>query len=216
MLPRKPKAVVFDMDGLLFDTECIYRDATIDAASAMGHDVPEDFFLALIGLPNDESVQIILDRLGPDVDVPLLWQEAKRRFYQQVEAGPPLKPGVLEILEALDTAGLPRAIATSSARSAVDHHLAAHGLDQRFPVIVAYGDYERGKPNPDPFLTAATRLGIAPADCLALEDSHNGVRAASSAGMMTVMIPDLLSATDEMRDLCVGIATDLHMVRGWL
>ena len=69
-----------------------------------------------------------------------------------------------------------------------------------------------GKPNPDPFLTAAARLGIAPEFCLALEDSHNGVRAASTAGMMTIMVPDLLDPTQEMHDLCVRIARDLHEV----
>jgi len=77
---------------------------------------------------------------------------------------------------------------------------------------VAAGDYACGKPNPDPFLTAAAKLGAEPASCLALEDSHNGVRAAAAAGMMTVMVPDLLPATTEMRSLCVAIAEDLHQV----
>ena len=111
------------------------------------------------------------------------------------------------------SAGVPRAIATSSSRPTVDHHLAAHGLAERFPVIVAHGDYARGKPNPDPFLLAAERLGLEPRLCLALEDSHNGVRAASSAGMMTVMVPDLLTATEEMVRHCVAIAGSLHDVR---
>ena len=79
--------------------------------------------------------------------------------------------------------------------------------------MVAAGDYARGKPNPDPFLTAAARLDMPPEDCLALEDSHNGVRAAHAAGMMTVMVPDLLEATDEMRAKCLAIAESLHHVR---
>ena len=78
---------------------------------------------------------------------------------------------------------------------------------------MASGDYARAKPAPDPFLTAAERLGVAPQDCLALEDSHNGVRAAHAAGMMTIMVPDLLDATEEMQTLCVRIARDLHEVR---
>ncbi|WP_275427111.1 HAD family hydrolase, partial [Stenotrophomonas maltophilia] len=85
---------------------------------------------------------------------------------------------------------MPRAIATSSTHRSVQHHLAAHGLLGRFDDIVAHGDYTRGKPAPDPFLQAAGRLGVEPEFCLALEDSHNGVRSASSAGMMTVMVPD--------------------------
>ena len=82
--------------------------------------------------------------------------------------------------------------------------------------LVAQGDYAAGKPAPDPFLRAAERLGVAPELCLALEDSHNGVRSAASAGMMTVMIPDLLEATEEMRGLCRAVARDLHEVRLFL
>jgi beta-phosphoglucomutase-like phosphatase (HAD superfamily) len=83
----------------------------------------------------------------------------------------------------------------------------------RFEEIVAHGDYDRGKPAPDPFLKAAERLGVEPRLCLALEDSHNGIRSASSAGMMTVMVPDLLEPTDEIRALCIFVTRDLHDVR---
>jgi beta-phosphoglucomutase-like phosphatase (HAD superfamily) len=80
-------------------------------------------------------------------------------------------------------------------------------------VIVGHGDYEAGKPAPDPFLKAAERLGVEPRLCLALEDSHNGIRSASSAGMMTIMIPDLLEPTDEIRELCTFVVRDLLDVR---
>jgi beta-phosphoglucomutase-like phosphatase (HAD superfamily) len=83
----------------------------------------------------------------------------------------------------------------------------------RFQEIVGHGDYENGKPGPDPFLRAAERLGVEPRLCLALEDSHNGVRSASSAGMMTIMVPDLLEPTDEIRVLCTLIVRDLNEVR---
>jgi beta-phosphoglucomutase-like phosphatase (HAD superfamily) len=88
----------------------------------------------------------------------------------------------------------------------------ATGLLERFQIIIAQGDYVRGKPNPDPFLKAAEQLGVEPALCLALEDSYNGVRAASNAGMMTIMVPDLLAAPAEMEKLCVCIVQDLHQV----
>jgi len=88
-----------------------------------------------------------------------------------------------------------------------------HNLMGRFQEIVGHGDYKRGKPAPDPFLKAAERLGVEPHLCLALEDSHNGVRSASSAGMMTIMVPDLLEPTDEIRGLCTFVVRDLHEVR---
>jgi len=89
----------------------------------------------------------------------------------------------------------------------------AHGLAERFDAIVGRGDYAAGKPAPDPFLKAAERLGVEPRLCLALEDSHNGVRSACAAGMMTVMVPDLVPPTEDIRSLCIAIAADLHGVR---
>ena len=117
--------------------------------------------------------------------------------------GVALKAGVVELLDHLDALGLPAAIATSSNPAMVERNLAQHGLTGRFKAIVARGDYEHGKPAPDPFLKAAERLGVAPEHCLALEDSHNGVRAAHAAGMMTIMVPDMLAATEEMQGLTV-------------
>ena len=124
------------------------------------------------------------------------------------------RPALIELLTLLDELALPRAIATSSKHEHARHHLGAFDLTHRFHAIVAHGDYARGKPHPEPFLTAAERLGVAPAHCLALEDSWHGVRAASAAGMMTIMVPDLMNATPEMEELCVHIAADLHEVHG--
>jgi len=93
---------------------------------------------------------------------------------------------------------------------AVEHSLGQHGLVERFDAIVSRELQTRHKPHPEPFLKAAEAICMAPQDCLALEDSHNGVRAAAAAGMMTVMVPDLLHATDEMREMTVAIADSLH------
>ena len=132
------------------------------------------------------------------------------------DAGICLKAGVVELLDHLDVLALPRAICTGSGPHEVRKHMGEHGLLERFHVIVARGDYVRGKPEPEPFLLTAQRLGIDPVDCLVLEDSYNGVRAASAAGMMTVMVPDLLHASDEMQGLCVRVADSLHEVRDLL
>lgn len=215
-LPRRPAAIVFDMDGLLFDTETLYRDAIIAAAAAGGHELSPALYLGTIGLTGPSTKDYLAGHFGAGFDFDSVWADASARFHALADAQLCLKAGVLEMLDALDQAAIPRAIATSSRRASVDHHLALHALAHRFPVIVAQGDYARGKPAPDPYLKAAERLGIAPGLCLALEDSHNGVRAAAAAGMMTVMVPDLLDPTEEMHRLCVRIARDLHEVREWL
>jgi HAD superfamily hydrolase (TIGR01509 family) len=211
-LPRKVRAVVFDMDGLLFDTEVLYRDVVIATAREGGHDMPLDFYLSTIGTPLQGTREIFERHYGAGFDFDDFWGKTTQRFVAEVETQLRLKAGVVELLDLLDELALPRAIATSSHHEHAQHHLTAFDLTHRFHAVVAHGDYARGKPHPEPFLTAAARLGVEPAHCLALEDSWHGVRAASSAGMMTIMVPDLMRATPEMEELCAHIAADLHEV----
>jgi HAD superfamily hydrolase (TIGR01509 family) len=210
-LPRPIAAVVFDMDGLLFDTERLYERAFISASAELGYAADREVFCLLIGAPWPTGRRILLERYGPDFRVDELTAIWISYFKLLIAVDLPLKPGALELLSLLDELGLPRAIATSSSHDTVEHHLAMHRLAERFHAVVAAGDYINGKPSPDPFLLAASRLGVAPRDCLALEDSFNGVRAASSAGMMTVMVPDILQPTDEIRALCTVVSSLLDV-----
>jgi HAD superfamily hydrolase (TIGR01509 family) len=212
-LPHMPTAIVFDMDGLLFNTEALYQEAALVAAAEGGHDVTSGIFNRTIGLPWPQTRSLLLGYFGdafPADEFVVAWV---RHFDLMASTRLSLKPGAIELLDTLDDLRLPRAIATASAHT-VEHHLTAHDLVGRFHEIVGHGDYVSGKPAPDPFLKAAKRLGVEPRLCLALEDSHDGVRSASSAGMMTVMVPDLLEPTDEIRGLCTFVARDLHEVRG--
>jgi HAD superfamily hydrolase (TIGR01509 family) len=212
VFPRPIRAVVFDMDGLLVDTEVLIRDVMVELAEARGASFPPEVFQRMVGLPDHASDAIAREHFGPDFALEDLYRDVSARIHAACEAGVALKAGVREILDHLDAARIPRAIATSSSHAAVQRTLGPSGILPRFDAIVANGDYPRGKPNPDPFLTAAARLGVAPEDCLALEDSHNGIRAAHAAGMMTVMVPDLLEPTDEMREKTLAIAESLHHV----
>ena len=211
-LPRTPRAVVFDMDGLLFDTEAVARDTFFEASTLHGRDVPMSVYARLIGTSGQVGREILIEHFGPNFDTNSFWDSWGVRYDSRLQAGVALKSGVMELLDRLDTLKLRRAIATSSPHEYVRQHLDHHGLQGRFDAVVAAGDYERGKPSPDPFLKAAQALGVPPRDCLALEDSHHGVRAAHAAGMMAVMVPDLLDPTEEMRGLCVRIASSLHEV----
>ena len=212
VFPRPIKAVVFDMDGLLIDSEGLVREAMILAAANLGYEMPLSLCASMIGLPEAQGVRKISEHYGPDFPLQRYLGEERRQVDLLLAEGIVLKTGVLEILDHLDRRGIPRAVATSSSRNSARKHLGHNGVFERFDAIVAREDVERHKPNPDPFLKAAALLGVAPENCLALEDSHNGVRAAHAAGMMTVMVPDLLEPTDEMHDKCVLIAESLHRV----
>jgi len=213
-LPRRPQAVIFDMDGLIFDTEKLYQEAIMAAAHEVGQPMTVAVFQSMIGRPWLRTRQFLVEHYGPSFAVDDFRAAWNRHFDVIVETRLSLKPGVVELLDALDQLALPRAIATSSAHHTVQHHLAAHKLTDRFRHVVAHGDYAQGKPAPDPYLKAARMLDVDPIFCLALEDSHNGVRSAAAAGMMTVMVPDLIEANDEIRELCALVLPDLHAVRG--
>lgn len=209
---KTPGAVVFDMDGLLFDTEALYLEALVLAAREFGVEAPVELFTDSIGTSAEATRARLGAHFGEAVDPDLLWNSASGHFFKLADTRLCLKPGVIELLDLLDRLDLPTAIATSSGPANVAHHLAAHRLDGRFRAIAASGSYARSKPHPDPFLKAAELLGADAASCVALEDSHTGVRSAASAGMMTIMVPDLLAANEEMRGLCAHVALDLHEV----
>jgi HAD superfamily hydrolase (TIGR01509 family) len=212
-LPRTVKAVVFDMDGLLVDTETLIFHAMERASADIGAEIPFAVFQRMVGLQDAHSDLIVVEHFGPGFDLES-WSRAVRVYAdEERHAGVALKAGVVEIVDYLDRVGLPRAIATSSSLKAIQRNLTPHGLLDRFQALIPRDVQTQGKPHPEPFLKAAEALGVDPADCLALEDSHNGVRSASAAGMMTIMVPDMLDPTEEMRTLTVRIARDLHEVR---
>jgi len=210
------EAVIFDMDGLLIDTERVLFETMAQVAPDFGVAIDRPLFQSLIGLPIGPSSAILVETFGADFRLDDFLAAVRVKARAINAAGVCLKAGVVELLDVLDDLGLPRCVCTSSARKNAEHHLGQHGLVERFDAIVARGDYAQGKPHPEPFLTAASKLGVDPQACLALEDSHNGVRAAHAAGMQVVMVPDMLEATEEMRALCVHIGESLHDAAGLL
>jgi HAD superfamily hydrolase (TIGR01509 family) len=206
-------AVIFDLDGLILDSERPIRDAVIEVVAALGFDMPETFYASMIGVPGPECDAMVRDFYGASFPFDAYFENSNARIAEALAAGIALKSGVREILGHLKQRDLPLGLATSSSRRYVERQLLAHELVPFFKTVATRDDVLRGKPHPDLFLKAAADLGVAPERCLVLEDSHNGVRAASAAGCVPIMVPDLLEATDEMRTLCRAIASDLHEVR---
>ena len=215
-LPRPPAALILDMDGTLLDTESIYVRSFMIAAADLGRPLPEDFLHGLIGAPGPNFQILVREKLGPDFP----YADHRARYLDlrtaMLAEGIPLKPGAVALLDTADANRLPLAVATAATRENAESHLARAGLRHRFPHVITRDDAEHPKPRPDIFLAAAAAVGHAPQTCLAVEDSHNGVRAAHAAGMMTLMVPDLAPPTDEITALCVGVLSDLHAVRDLL
>jgi HAD superfamily hydrolase (TIGR01509 family) len=210
--PRPIEAVVFDMDGLLVDTEVVVRAACVRAAERCGRVLPHAVYAQTIGRSDVATEALWRAHFGADFPFDLYRATEAEEIAAAFAGGVALKRGALDLLDALDALALPFALATSSSIVSARRHLSEHGVLNRFRAVVAREDVSDHKPHPAPYREAARRLGVPPERCLALEDSHNGVRAAHAAGMMTVMVPDLLEATDEMRGLCVHVADDLHKV----
>jgi HAD superfamily hydrolase (TIGR01509 family) len=212
-IPNSIDAVIFDMDGLLIDTERIYVIAIMAAGRAIGVEITEAFCLSMIGIPQKECDVMIQDHFGPAFPMPDYSRQYSAQVKALLQAGVPLKSGAFELVDHVSSSGIPKAIATSSNRASALHHLRTAGLLDHFRVLLTRDDVQHGKPHPELYLKASQALGVKPSRCLAIEDSHNGIRSAYAAGAMPIMVPDLLIPTDEIRAMCIGVVGDLHQVR---
>ena len=210
MLRKPVEAVLFDMDGLLIDTEAVYLDALQAAARSMRVEMPLAFCHSMIGIPGLECNAMIQEFYGSAFRLDEFNGHFSQHVDKTLETHVPVKPGAVELLDWLGARGLPRAVATSSRAVTVQRHLGRAGLLDRFQAIAARDHVERGKPYPDIYLEAARRLGVAPERCVSLEDSNNGILAAHAAGTMAIMVPDILQPSPEVRAKCLVVVPDLH------
>lgn len=208
------KTVVFDMDGVLYDTERLCMDSWV--AIAAEHDITgvEEVFPLCIGLNDTDTRALIMERMGEDFPYDTFKEEASIWFRTYVkENGLPIKKGVREILEYLKTNGWSIGLASSSRQKSVLSHLENTGLREYFSVIVTGDMIEHSKPQPDIYLKACEKLGVSPKECFAIEDSLNGIRAAHWAGLKPIMVPDMIAANDEIKSITRWIFEDLTKVQ---
>jgi HAD superfamily hydrolase (TIGR01509 family) len=204
---------VFDLDGTLIDSEALVLESYMEAARR--HDLPftHDQFLQLVGTSREVSLRRMTEFFGDRFPVEGFYAAVSEHIGDRAA---PLKPGVAELLEHLDAGRLPYALATSSGPGWVDKHFRAHGLAGRFRQVVTREDVANGKPHPEPYLKASTALGYSPGDVLAIEDSPTGIRSAHAAGLMAVLVPDLIQPDDETRGHALHVARSLDVVLGLL
>ena len=215
MVLRDTKLVIFDMDGLLLDTERLIVDAWDALAQRKGLDREKlrEVCLACIGINLQAVYDLVKERLGPEFPYKEYRAEMESDVRETLCGGPmPVKKGAFELLEYLKRTGMPAVVASSTRKAVVTAELRDAGLLPYFAEVSGGDDVQRSKPAPDLFLKAAASMGVPPENCLVLEDSPNGIRAAYAAGMMAVMVPDLLPPTEELTVMCEAVVPDLGAV----
>lgn len=211
-----PAGVIFDMDGLLLDTERLALAAFEAACRDLQLQVPADLYRSCIGSNAADTRRILEAALG-GADCRRLDDTWRQHYQGAIDAGQVVcKPGAAELLGALAARGIPRALATSTVRATALGKLRATGLIDHFAVLVCGGETARGKPHPDPYLAAAQALDVPPARAWALEDSENGVRSALAAGLVVFQVPDLVPPSPELLALGHRVLPDLGAVHDLL
>jgi HAD superfamily hydrolase (TIGR01509 family) len=211
------QAVIFDMDGLMLDTEAMARTVWPCAAADCGFEMIDEIFLELVGRTRADSDRILQRHFGPGFPMDRFRRSCGERWHRAVtQSGIPVKKCLPEFLDYLAAAGLPAGVATSTPRREAEFSLELAGLASRIRCLTTGDEVADGKPAPDIFLLAAGRLGVPPQSCVVLEDSRNGIRAAHAAGAIPVMIPDLIEPGPEIERLAFKIFPSLCEAREWL
>jgi HAD superfamily hydrolase (TIGR01509 family) len=189
-VPRPIEAVVFDMDGVLLDSEPIWRAIEIEVFGRVGIELREEDLLRTMGVRIADVVRLWHER-HPWADPPIerIADEIVERVADTIERESSLADGAVEAIDRLRDRGLPLALASSSPMRLIEAVLRMGRLEDRFDVVLTGEAEEHGKPAPDVYLSAARALGVPPERCLAIEDSINGVRAAKAAGMVAIAVP---------------------------
>lgn len=209
----KVKAAIFDMDGLMFDTEKLAADGWKYAGDVLGFEIDDEKLSQTRGRNVADARNLFFQWYGDQVD----YDEARSLRCEYLnnrlnQYGMPMKEGLTELLAFLKEKGYKRALATSTHRNTVEWYFELAGLPMDFDAVVCGDEVEHSKPAPDVFLKAAKKLDTDPQKCLVLEDSPNGIRAGACAGCKVVMVPDLDQPTVEIEKLCMEICENLRDV----
>lgn len=208
--------VIFDMDGVIFDSERLVLECWEEVGAKYQLEGIREAFLPCIGTNSVKTKEIVLKRYGMDFPYDEFTGEASILFHEIADRGGlPVKTGVRELLKYLKDHEIPIAVASSTRLAVVTQELEQAGLYECFSVVMGGDQLKRSKPEPDIYLMTCEKLCVLPASAYAIEDSHNGIRSAYSAGMKPIMVPDMLPPTEEMREKSVIILDDLLQVKDW-
>lgn len=203
------RAVVFDMDGLMFNTEEVFNRSGAELLRRRGKDAPPQLFHAMMGRRAQEAFQVMIDMMELTESIDELQEESEEIFFSLLDEILAPMPGLLELLNRIEERQLPKAVATSSHRSYLNQILGRFDLLPRFQHTLTAEDVTHGKPHPEIYLTAAQRLEVSPHEMLVLEDSENGTKAAAAAGAHIISVPHEISRNHDFSS-AKAVAESLH------
>ena len=211
------KNVIFDMDGVLLDSEVLDHKCWYEIADENGLKEIDDVFFKTIGRTEDACIRLLKDKYGEDFDGAWFRAATLARFDEKAERdGMPVKPYAADCLKGLKDAGYGLALASSTNIDRVKRQLTETGLIGYFDEVIGGGMFKNSKPDPEVFLLACEKLGAVPAETYVIEDSFNGVRAAHAGGMLPIMVPDLVQPDEEILEICHRVCRNLKEVKEYL
>ncbi|WP_329130240.1 HAD family phosphatase [Streptomyces sp. NBC_01476] len=205
-----PRAVLLDLDGTLVDTEGIWWAAEAEVFADLGHALDDVHRSVVVGGPMARSVGHLMEVTGTTATLAELTVAINSRFEQLIVRGAPLMPGARRLLTELSAHGVPTALVSASHRTTIDAMLRSLGREH-FHFTLSGDEVTRTKPHPEPYLTAAARLGFDPAECVVIEDTHTGVASAEAAGCVVVAVPSLVPIEPAPRRTVVTSLEDLSI-----
>ncbi len=207
------EAVVFDMDGVIFDSERATMDCWIELSKKYGIEGIEKPYLACTGTTDIRTREIMIEAYGEDFPYDKYAKEASKMYHDKYDGGRlPMKEGVFELLDFLKIEGKKIALASSTKRETVVNQLRDAKILDYFDEIITGDMVKRSKPDPEIFLLACEKIGVSPDKAFAIEDSYNGIRSAHAGNLKPIMVPDLLPANEEMQELSEMICKSLRDV----
>ena len=217
ILMNNIKAVLFDMDGVIFDTEKAYLDTWIKVFSKYGYEMKREIYISVMGTGRKNVKKVFLNIFGENLPIEDMYKEKDEILAKIIDEGKvPVKNGAEEILSYLKESGYKTALATSARRIRTYKQVNKAGLDKYFDVIVTGDDISKGKPDPEIFLKAANKLGVMPKECIVIEDSPAGIEAAFRGNMYGIHVEDLKEADESIKKYCFKNYKNLSQIQQYI